>query len=115
MKKFKFILWDVDNTLLDFDKSEDYAIRYSFEQFGRKIDTRTVRLYSAINDSYWKRLERGEITKEKVLSGRFESLFEEMQIYDENFASLWCYFAQYGEKGKGYHLYAENYKEERRK
>lgn len=39
---------------------------------------------------------------------------EEMQIYDENFASLWCYFAQYGEKGSGYRLHAENFKEERR-
>lgn len=75
-------MWDVDNTLLDFDKSEDYAIRYAFEKFGRKIDSQTVRLYSAINDSYWKRLERGEISKEQVLRGRFESLFSEMNIRD---------------------------------
>lgn len=39
---------------------------------------------------------------------------EEMQIYDENFASLWCYFAQYGKEGSGYRLHAENFKEERR-
>ncbi len=82
MKRFEVILWDVDNTLLDFDKSEDYALRYSFEQFGKKIDTETVHLYSKINMSYWERLERGEITKDKVLSGRFESLFEELHICD---------------------------------
>lgn len=82
MKRFKTILWDVDNTLLDFDKSEDYALRYSFEQFGKKIDTKTVHLYSKINMSYWESLERGEITKDKVLSGRFESLFKELLISD---------------------------------
>lgn len=38
---------------------------------------------------------------------------EEMQIYDQNFASLWCYFSEYGHSKKGYRIYAENYKEER--
>ena len=49
---------DVDQTLLDFTRSEDYALRNTFEQFGRQIDSETVALYSGINDSYWKRLER---------------------------------------------------------
>jgi len=42
---------------------------------------------------------------------------EEMQIYDENFASLWCYYAAYGGKeneGNGYNIYSANYKEERK-
>ncbi|MGN0376214.1 MAG: hypothetical protein ACI4ED_01130 [Suilimivivens sp.] len=59
MQKYEIILWDVDQTLLNFTRSEDYALRQTFEQFGRNIDTATVRIYSAINESYWKRLEKG--------------------------------------------------------
>lgn len=82
VKKYEIILWDVDQTLLDFKKSEDYALKYTFEQFGRKIQEETVQLYSEINDSYWKQFERGEVTKETVLYGRFQSLFEALSIHD---------------------------------
>ena len=91
MKLYDIIFWDVDQTLLDFTKSEDYALRYAFGQFGKKIDGQIVDLYSAINDSYWKRLEREEITKEEVLRGRFETLFERLSISDisiSEFASI---------------------------
>lgn len=80
MGKFTTILWDLDQTILDFEKSQDYALRYSFEKFGLEIDDEKVALYAAINDSYWKRLERGEITKEEVLLGRFITLFEKLNI-----------------------------------
>ena len=36
--------------------------------------------YSTINDSYWKRLERGEINKQQVLLGRFREFFSELGI-----------------------------------
>lgn len=91
MKKYEIILWDVDQTLLDFSKSEDYALRFAFEQFGRSINAEIVKLYSGINDSYWKRLERGEITRQEVLQGRFRSLFKELSVRDisaEEFAPV---------------------------
>ena len=39
MQRYEIILWDVDQTLLDFTRSEDYALRNTFEQFGRQIDS----------------------------------------------------------------------------
>lgn len=80
MKKYTTILWDLDQTILDFAKSQDYALRYTFRRFGRKIGEAEVSAYAAINDTYWKRLERGEITKEEVLLGRFLTLFERLGI-----------------------------------
>lgn len=80
MRRFTTILWDLDQTILDFNKSMDYAIRLSFERLGLDIDDEKVALYSGINDSYWKRLERGEITKQEVLYGRFFTLFEKLGI-----------------------------------
>lgn len=80
MGKYTTILWDLDQTILDFDKSMDYALRTSFEKLGLAITDEIVARYAAINDSYWKRLELGEVTKEEVLIGRFRTLFEELKI-----------------------------------
>lgn len=92
MKRFSIILWDVDQTLLDFNKSQKWALHESFRSFGREITDETVSLYAKINDSYWKRHELGEITKEALLTGRFESLFGELSITDipvKEFAALY--------------------------
>lgn len=80
MGKYTTVLWDLDQTILDFDKSMDYAIRTSFEKLGLAVTDEIVARYAVINDSYWKRLELGEITKEEVLLGRFRTLFEELGI-----------------------------------
>lgn len=78
--KYNVLLWDVDDTLLDFRLSEEYAIKYCFELIGQEISEEWIRRYSEINQSYWKRLEKGEVTKAQVLSGRFFDLFNEMGI-----------------------------------
>ena len=78
MRKFDTILWDVDQTLLDFKKSEDYAVRFCFRKFGKEAAVETVALYSAINESFWKRIEKGEINKKEALVDRFRSLFEQI-------------------------------------
>ena len=71
------ILWDVDGTLLDFAAAEKAAIQRLFEEFGLgECTDEMVARYAAINDGYWKRLERGEITKKEVLIGRFREFFE---------------------------------------
>lgn len=71
------ILWDVDRTLLDFDAAESAAIRSLFAEFsfGECPEDKAHR-YSAINERYWQRMERGEIDKSEVLVGRFREFFE---------------------------------------
>ncbi len=72
----KVILWDVDGTLLDFEKAEYAAIKRCFEIFelGECTDEMIER-YAAINKIWWERLERGEVTKPQVLVGRFVEYF----------------------------------------
>ncbi len=75
------ILWDVDGTLLDFLAAEKAAVQRLFGEFGLGTCTDgMVARYSAINDAYWKRLERGEIPKQEVLLGRFRDFFSELGI-----------------------------------
>ncbi len=77
-KRYDIILWDVDGTLLDFLKSERWALTEAFRDYGFEIDDEVISTYSEINDALWKRLERGEVTKEQVLRGRFEGLFTQL-------------------------------------
>lgn len=72
----KTILWDMDDTLLDFPAAESAALKSLFVQFGLPECTDDmIARYSNINRSYWERLERGEITKQEVLIGRYREFF----------------------------------------
>lgn len=83
MKKYKAILWDIDDTLLDFKKSEKIGIETCFKKRGLYIDDVIAKRFSEINDSFWKRLEKGELSKIEVQRGRFIQLFEELKLSDK--------------------------------
>ena len=77
----KTLLWDIDGTLLDFSKSEEYGIRKCFDVFGLGECTDEMLLrYSKINRKYWEKLERDEITKQQVLTDRFVEFFKSENI-----------------------------------
>lgn len=77
----KVLLWDIDGTLLNFERAECSAIRKCFEAFGLgPCPDALIARYSRINRKYWERLERGEISKQEVLTGRFEEFFGREQI-----------------------------------
>ncbi len=80
MKKFDVLLWDLDDTLLDFGQSEKHAIVTCFQKFGIPFHEGMISRYSDINLVHWKKFERGEITKKDVLHGRFELFFKEFHI-----------------------------------
>lgn len=77
----KTLLWDIDGTLLDFSKAEEYGIRKCFDIFGLGECTDEMLLrYSKINRKYWEKLERNEITKQQVLTVRFVEFFKAENI-----------------------------------
>jgi len=78
--KYTTLLFDVDNTLLDFTLSEKTAVSIVLENNGIEPSEENVLCYSAINDRFWKRFERGEIEKSKIYEGRFEVLLYELGI-----------------------------------
>ena len=78
---FTTVLWDVDGTLLDFQAAERAAVRTLFNEFGLgECTDGMIRRYSAINVTWWERLERNEITKPQVLVGRYEQFFSEIGV-----------------------------------
>ncbi len=80
MKKYTTIFFDLDNTLLDFFRSEKTAIKQVLKLHGLPFDDETAQIYSKINKSFWERFERGEIKKEEIFAGRFNVLLETLGV-----------------------------------
>jgi len=73
IQEFKVILWDVDGTLLNFEKAEEAGIRSCFIKYNLgECSDEMLESYKKINREYWKMMERGEIEKPVLLVKRFE-------------------------------------------
>lgn len=77
MKKYKTLLFDVDDTLLDFQKAEKSALRMIFEEKGMSLTSEIEAQYKKINKSLWTAFEEGEINRDEVVNTRFSILFKE--------------------------------------
>lgn len=76
----KYIFFDLDDTILDFHKAEYAALKKTLVKFGIEANDAVISRYSEINQSQWKFLEKGEITREEVKYRRFKLLFDELKI-----------------------------------
>lgn len=76
----EFLFLDLDDTILDFKKAERIAIAKTIRAFGAEATEAACARYSQVNDLHWKMLERGEITREQVQTGRFAMFFGELGI-----------------------------------
>lgn len=78
---YKFLLWDIDGTVLNFLAAEAYAIRALFKKYKiGECSDEMLKLYSGINVKYWQMLERNELTKGEILVGRFREFFGEIGV-----------------------------------
>ena len=76
MKKYKILLADADDTILDFHKAERTALIAAYEKLGLPYDNDALNLYSEINDSLWKAFERGELSSsDEIARTRFGIYF----------------------------------------
>ena len=75
-----FVLLDLDDTILDFHQAEANAVSKTLAQLGIEPKESTIRRYSQINAGRWELLEQGLITREEVLTSRFEMLFGELGV-----------------------------------
>lgn len=71
MAKYYCILFDADNTLLNFDAAESKALAETLVNYGIEPDAETVQTYRTINEGLWRQLEKGQLRREKLMSERF--------------------------------------------
>ena len=78
--EYKWLLFDADGTLFDFDRAEASALCKTLEQFGVLFTPERLATYQRINNQLWRALENGLITPGDLKVRRFESFFEELQL-----------------------------------
>ena len=71
MAKYYCVLFDADNTLLNFDAAESKALAETLVNYGIEPDAETVQTYRTINSELWRQLEKGQIKREKLMAERF--------------------------------------------
>ena len=84
MNAYQWLLFDADNTLFDFDASEDYALTRTLLHFEVQATPEAKACYRQVNSSLWAAFERGEISQETILARRFADFLEAMGLQGES-------------------------------
>ena len=72
---YKFLLFDLDHTLLDFDAAEDVALTQLLKEEGVADIQAYKDYYVPMNKALWKDLEQKKISKQELVNTRFSRLF----------------------------------------
>jgi len=78
--KYKWVLFDADGTLFDYDRAEAVALQRTFEQFDHEFAPGYSQVYRRINSRLWQDLEKGRIAQSRLKVRRFELLFQAIDV-----------------------------------
>lgn len=73
---YKFLLFDLDHTLLDFDAAEDLALTALLKEAEVNAIQTYKDYYVPMNKTMWEDLAAGKISKADLIRTRFQRLFE---------------------------------------
>ena len=89
LNKYKFLIFDVDETLLDFRKSEHWAFHQTLNSHGiLENHAQLFKSYRQISTALWDQLEKNLISKDKLKVHRYELLLQEHSLDEHNPESL---------------------------
>ena len=94
MAKYYCILFDADNTLLNFDAAENKALAETLVNYGIEPDAETVQTYRTINEELWRQLEKGQIRREKLFGERFSRFLKAINAAGDGVEMNRCYLEQ---------------------
>jgi len=77
LKTYKTLLFDADDTLLDFEAAEKTALRLLFADQQLPFTPELEAQYKRINQGLWMAFEEGKIDRDEVVNTRFSRLFQE--------------------------------------
>jgi len=84
--KYKYLLFDADDTLLDFQLAERESLKKTFADHNIELTKEIYELYSGINLKLWQDFENGKILKSEILVARFSTLFSVLKINMDSYA-----------------------------
>ena len=74
------ILFDLDDTLLDFTHAERVALSATLRHIGIEPTAAVLARYHELNAAQWRLLEQGKLTRDEVKARRYRLLFEELGV-----------------------------------
>lgn len=78
--KYEIIIFDADETLFDFKKSERHAFKNTMLEFNIAYDeSHHLEIYQGINTTIWKEFEDGLITQKALKTERFIRLADKLK------------------------------------
>lgn len=86
MKKYEYLLFDVDGTLLDFSQTEQFALKKTFEKYQIPLTQEIKTTYEMMNKALWQDFEKGLIDKKTLVYTRFVKLFKQFDIKKDGVA-----------------------------
>lgn len=75
---YQFIFIDLDDTIFDFQKSEQKAFKKLTEHIGFPYSDSLFNQFKHYNQQLWHRIELGTLTKPELLATRFPHFFEQL-------------------------------------
>ena len=105
--KYEILLFDADNTILDFDKSEEQALRRAFCDMGLEFNQNVLTVYRKNNIFQWELFEQGKLSKPQVLVNRFVETFKELNLPLDKVNSVGNLYEEYLKLGFFVVPYAE--------
>lgn len=106
MKNYKFLLFDVDYTLLDFDEDMKIAFKetYYAAKFHQSINfsENILSTYENHNTYWWDKFEKQECTKEELYNNRFADFLAETGLEYEPSDLNRLYFENLSKTGTPY-------------
>ncbi|MFI3206067.1 MAG: YjjG family noncanonical pyrimidine nucleotidase [Clostridia bacterium] len=80
--KYKYLLFDNDMTLMNFENDKNIAFKQTFlaMNFKEEYSEKLLKSYSLCNQKWWDKLEKNECTREELFIGRFNDFFKENNL-----------------------------------
>jgi YjjG family noncanonical pyrimidine nucleotidase len=78
--EYEWILFDIDNTLLDFDGPSKQALKSSCDVHQLEFNEDLYKVYKDVNAKVWSEFEHGKITAIELRPLRFERFFNEVKV-----------------------------------
>jgi 2-haloacid dehalogenase len=75
---YKILLFDLDDTLLDFQATEINALKKLFRLHGYTFTDELFQVYNSINKQLWAEYENGNMALDEVLNSRFSQTMQRL-------------------------------------
>ena len=76
MTAYQNILFDLDDTLLDYGAAESHALKQLFSDFNLKLTPTVKQTFQNYNVGMWQRFERNELTWDQLMEHLFADYFK---------------------------------------